>query len=178
MKKIGLFYAPAKGSTEKVAKRVAAEFGKENVELVLVNDQSSPEQLAAYDHLIFGISTVGRDSWDSNYGKIGWDHFLPKLATYSFAGKTVAIFGLGNHIMYEDNFLDALGMLGPIVIKNGGKLVGAIKTNHYEEYENIESNGVINGEFPGLPIDEDNLPDKTDERVQEWVKSIKHAFGF
>lgn len=178
MKKIGLFYAPAKGSTEKVAKKVAALIGNDKVEMKLVNDTTTVEQLAEYDHLIFGISTVGRDSWDSNYGKVGWDYFLPKLSQFNFSGKTVAIFGLGNHIMYEDNFLDALGILGPIVVKNNGNLVGSIKTSHYEEYENIESNGVVNGEFPGLPIDEDNLPDKTTERVEEWVSMLKPSFGF
>ena len=38
MKKIAIIYGPLKGSTEKVAKMVAEEFGKENVDLIPVGE--------------------------------------------------------------------------------------------------------------------------------------------
>ena len=172
MKKIGIFYAPAKGSTEKVAKLLANKLG-ENAELHLIDENTETAVFDNYENIIFGISTVGRDHWDAHYTKIGWDYFLPKLHNYDFAGKTVAIFGLGNHIMYKDNFLDALGQLGPLVIKNGGKLVGQVDVEKYDDYEDIDSFGVVDGKFPGLPIDEDNLSDVTEERITEWLEEIK-----
>jgi len=176
MKKMGIFYAPAKGSTEKVAKLVADKFG-DSAELHLLEENTETSVLDNYDNIIFGISTVGRDHWDSHYGKIGWDYFLAKLDHYNFEGKTVAIFGLGNHIMYKDNFLDALGHLAPKIFENNGKLVGQVAVDKYEDFEDIDSFGVLDGNFPGLPIDEDNLSDETGNRVDEWVNEIKPLFA-
>ena len=175
MKKVGIFYAPAKGSTEKVAKMIAQKIGAD-AELHLIEENSSQELLNSYDNIIFGISTVGRDHWDSQYSKIGWDYFLPKLEKLNFEGKTVAIVGLGNHIMYEDNFLDALGHLAPIITKSKGNLIGFVATNQYKDYEHINSFGVIDGKFPGLPIDEDNLSELTEERLEKWLNEIKTKF--
>lgn len=176
MKKIGIFYAPAKGSTEKVVKMLAKQIGSE-AEIHLIDENTKPEALNAYENVIFGISTVGRDHWDSQYKKIGWDLFLPKLNEYDFSKKNVAIVGLGNHIMYEDNFLDALGHLAPIIKNNGGKLIGEVPVSTFEDFEHISSFGVIDNNFPGLPIDEDNLGDVTEERLTEWFNELKPKFA-
>ncbi len=176
MKKLGIFYAPAKGSTEKVAKILAEKLG-DKAELHLIEHSTDTSVLDAFDNIIFGISTVGRAHWDSHYGKIGWDYFLPKLENYNFANKTIAIVGLGNHIMYKDNFLDALGHLAPFITKNKGKLIGEVEISKFEDYKDIDSIGVIDGKFPGLPIDEDNSSELTQERLTNWVEEIKSQFS-
>lgn len=174
MKKIGLFYAPAGGSTERAAKKIVEFLGEENVEMKLIEDNTPTSVLDGYSQIILGISTVGRDTWDSAYSKIGWDFFLPRLEDYNFEGKTVAIFGLGNHIMYPENFQDAMGLLGPKVMENKGNLIGRCASSDFSEFENMDSDGMdMEGVFYGLPLDEDNLSDLTDERVEKWVTQIK-----
>ncbi len=176
MKKIGIFYAPAKGSTEKVIKMVAQKLGSD-AELHLIDEKTNPESMDKFENIIFGISTVGRDHWDAQYKKIGWDMFLPKLTGYDFNNKTIAIVALGNHIMYEDNFLDALGHLAPIIKNQNGKLVGEVPVSKFSDFEHINSFGVIDNKFPGLPIDDDNLSDVTDERLNEWLTELKPKFA-
>ena len=39
-----------------------------------------------------------------------------------------------------------------------------------------ESKAEVNGVFVGLPIDEDNDSDKTDERIDAWTKNLKEKF--
>ncbi len=171
--KIGLFYAPSGGSTDKVAKKFAEIVGNEKFELSLVDEKTTAEQLSDYQYIIFALSTVGRDSWSAEYSKIGWDFLFPKLYDYDFSGKTVAVIGLGNHVLYAHSFVDSMGALAKLVEKNGGKLVGKCST---EDYEFSDSEAVVDDVFLGLPIDEDNDEDLTDERLTNWWNDIKEYF--
>jgi flavodoxin I len=174
MEKIALLYAPAKGSTEKVALKICEKIGKEKVDLILINEDTNPEIINAYSKIIFGISTVGRDSWDSKYTKIGWDIFLPKLEKNRFDGKTIAIFGLGDHILYAENFVDAMGGLASVLLKGGANLIGQTSTEGYT-YSN--SDAIINNQFVGLPLDEENEPELTSDRINTWIKQISNQLG-
>ena len=173
MSKIGLFFGPLKGSVHRVAEKVKAAFGEEQIELISVNDASATD-LEKYDKIIFGISTVGKETWDSNYSNTDWSKFFPNISKVNYSGKTVAIFGLGDHITYSGYFVNAMGVLAKELIKNGANIVGQVDPSGYEF---DESEAVIDGKFIGLPIDEDFEPELTDERVANWVKSIKPAFG-
>lgn len=173
MSKIGLFFGPLKGSVHRVAEKVKAAFGEEQIELISVNEASATD-LEKYDKIIFGISTVGKETWDSNYSNTDWSKFFPTISKVDYSGKTVAIFGLGDHITYSGYFVNAMGVLAKELIKNGANIVGQVDPSGYEF---DESEAVIDGKFIGLPIDEDFEPELTDERVANWVKSIKPAFG-
>ena len=173
MSKIGLFFGPEKGSVHRVAEKVKAAFGEEQIELISVNEASATD-LEKYDKIIFGISTVGKETWDSNYSNTDWSKFFPTISKVDYSGKTVAIFGLGDHITYSGYFVNAMGVLAKELIKNGANIVGQVDPSGYEF---DESEAVIDGKFIGLPIDEDFEPELTDERVANWVKSIKPAFG-
>ena len=59
MKKVGLFYGPVGGSTEKVAKKVADALGNENVDLISVKDAKASD-VEKYENVIFGMSTIGK----------------------------------------------------------------------------------------------------------------------
>ena len=100
MSKIGLFFGPLKGSVHRVAEKVKAAFGEEQIELISVNEASATD-LEKYDKIIFGISTVGKETWDSNYSNTDWSKFFPTISKVDYSGKTVAIFGLGDHITYS-----------------------------------------------------------------------------
>lgn len=173
MSKIGLFFGPLKGSVHRVAEKVKAALGEENVEMISVNDATISD-LEKYDLIIFGISTVGKETWDSSYSNTDWSRFFPNISKVDFSGKTVAIFGLGDHITYSAYFVNAMGVLAKDLMKNGATIVGKVDPS---DYEFDDSEAVIDGMFIGLPIDEDFEPEHTDERVSNWVKGIKPAFG-
>jgi len=174
MSKIGLFFGPLKGSVNRVADKVKAAIGEQNIDMISVNDASAAD-LEKYNLIIFGISTVGKETWDSNYSNTDWSKFFPNISKVDFSGKTVAIFGLGDHITYANHFVNAMGVLAKELQKQSATIVGQVDPTGYEF---DESEAIINGEFVGLPIDEDFEPELTDERVTNWVKSIKPAFGF
>ena len=173
MSKIGLFFGPEKGSVHRVAEKVKAALGDQNVEMISVND-AKPSDLVKYDSIIFGISTVGKETWDSNYSNTDWSKFFPNISKVDFSGKTVAIFGLGDHVTYSSYFVNAMGMLAKDLLKNGATIVGKVDPSGYEF---DDSEAIFDGMFIGLPIDEDFEPELTDERVASWTKSIKPAFG-
>jgi len=175
MEKIGLFYAPAKGNTEKIARLVQNKIGSGIVDLILIEDNTEISVLNPYSKIIFGISTVGRDTWDSKYKKVGWDFFMHRLEKADMKGKTIAIFGLGDHILYPNHFVNSLGVLANQLIKSGANLVG--KTS-VENYTFDDSEAIEDGQFLGLPIDEENQSEYTVERVDNWLLAISKIFGF
>ncbi|MRT91340.1 flavodoxin [Ancylomarina sp. 16SWW S1-10-2] len=167
MTNIGLFYGPTKGNVEKVAKLIASKIG--NVDLVKVKDADS-NAFDKYDHIILGISTLGKHTWSSDNAGNDWDQFLPNLTGVDLKGKKVAIFGLGDHLAYADFFVDAMGELYDVVKKTGATVIGSVSD---EGYQFNESRAIVEGKFVGLPIDEDFEDDLTEERVDNWLKIIQ-----
>ena len=56
------------------------------------------------------------------------------------------------------------------ICPQGASVIGAVSTDGYE-FE--ESKSVDGGKFVGLACDEDNEPDKSEERVAAWIEQIK-----
>lgn len=173
MNTIGLFFGPEKGSVHRVAEKVKAALGEQNVEMISVNDATVAD-LVKYDKLIFGISTVGKETWDSSYSNTDWSKFFPNISKVDYAGKTVAIFGLGDHITYSSYFVNAMGALAKELLKNGANIIGRVDPSTYEF---DDSEAIIDDMFIGLPVDEDFQPELTDQRVKDWVNAIKPEFG-
>ncbi len=174
MSKIAIFYGPLGGAVNRVANKIKESIGEDKVEMVAVKD-ATVSDLEKFDKIIFGLSTVGKDTWDSEYSSNDWGKFLPEIGKTNYAEKTVAVFGLGDHVTYSHGFVDHIGLLGKELIKNGANLVGKVTTDGYEF---DESEAVINGEFIGLALDEDFEPELTDERVAAWLELLKPEFGF
>ena len=173
MKKIGIFYGPAGGSTESVARKIQNVFGEENVDLHLVKNSKAVD-FDKYDNIILGCSTVGKETWDSGQHKPDWDVFRPELEKVNTAGKTFALFGLGDHISYSRHFVDAMGVIAKLMLGKNAKIVGNCDT---KDYEFIESEAVIDGKFIGLPVDEDFESELTDDRIRKWVETLKKQFA-
>ena len=174
MNKIAIFYGPLKGAVNRVAVKVKNAIGEDKVEMVSVKD-ATVANLKKYDKIIFGISTVGKDTWDSSYTNVDWGKFLPEIGKTKYDGKTIAIFGLGDHVTYAPTFVNHIGLLARDLMKNGAVLVGQVSA---DDYEYDESDAVVDGKFLGLPVDEDFEPELTDERVKNWVELIRPHFGF
>ena len=175
MNKIGLFFGPLKGSVHRVADKIKGIIGDEFVDMISVNEASAAD-LEKYDNVIFGISTVGKETWDSEYSNTDWAKFFPTISQVDYRNKTIAIFGLGDHVTYPDHFVNAMGVLGKEILKKNpdAKIVGQVDPSVYE-FEGSEA--LIDGKFIGLPVDEDFEPELTDERIVAWVSSIKEEFG-
>ena len=174
MSKIGLFFGPEKGSVHRVAEKLAEAIGEDKVEMVSVNDASYSD-IDKFDKIIFGISTVGKETWDSEYSNTDWSKFFPEVSKADYDGKVVALFGLGDHVTYPDHFVNAMGRLAKELAKKDAKIVGSVDP---DDYEFEESEALIDGKFVGLPLDEDFDPELTDERISNWLKSIQAEFGF
>jgi len=174
MAQIGVFYGPEKGSVEKVARVIGSKFGADKVELIAVKN-SNEADLNRFDKLVFGVSTVGKTNWDSEHKSTDWDVFATKFDKVDWAGKKVAIYGLGDHIQYPQHFVDAIGWIYERLNDLGAEVVGFCSTDGYT-YE--DSEGIKDGHFLGLPLDEDNEADQTDVRVENWISRLSNEFGY
>lgn len=166
MKNIGIIYGSDGGYTEDVCKRLAKLFENHKVDLIEVVD-ATVEQISSYDYLIFASST-----WHSGHLQDDWNDFYDKLDDIDFSNKTIALLGLGDQDGYGSTFCDSLGLFYEKV--KAAKVVGATSTQGYDFEESI---GVVDGNFVGLCIDEDNQDDMTDERLQNWYNAIKDNFN-
>ena len=85
MKTIGIFYGSSTGTTEDIAKRIAAKLGVDASNLYDVA-KASPSDLAGYEVLILGSSTWGAGDLQDD-----WYDFLAKIKKLDLSGKFVAI---------------------------------------------------------------------------------------
>jgi flavodoxin I len=177
MAKIGLFFASSTGNTRRIAKMIKKRYDDDTLAEALNVNKATPELLAGYSHLILGTSTLGGGqlpglSTDCMGG--GWEEFLPQLKEVDFSGKTVALYGLGDQDKYPDEFVDAMGEIYHFVVARGAKVVGGWPADGYDF---ISSKALLNDEFVGLVLDQENQKSLTDARVDEWLKQIAPDFG-
>lgn len=171
-KRVGLFYGSTTGVTEYVADEIKAAWEAAGMEpLVPINIATMEDaaQLLAFDYLILGIPT-----WNIGQLQDDWEILFPQLDQANFTDKQVALFGIGDQKHYDENFLDALGMLAVKLRERGATLVGLWETTGYEF---TASEALENGRFMGLGIDEVNQPEQTTERIQRWVAQIIDEFA-
>lgn len=177
MSRIGLFFASSTGNTRRIAKAIKKRFDDDTMAEALNVNKATPELVAGYSQLIFGTSTLGGGqlpglATDCMGG--GWEEFLPQLKDVDFSDKTVALFGLGDQSKYPEEFVDALGEIYHFVVARGAKVVGQWSA---DDYDFISSKALLNDEFVGLVLDQENQKLLTDARVEAWLKLIAPEFG-
>lgn len=165
MEKIGLFFGSDTGVTEDIVERIQNAFKQKEIQLHNIAD-STKEDIEGYDKLILASSTWGEGDLQAD-----WEEFEDTLQEIDFTGKTIAFVGLGDQDSYGDTFCNALGHFYEYT--KGANIIGQTSTDGYE-YE--DSTAIVDGEFVGLILDEDNQSDLTDERIQTWVKDIEGLF--
>jgi len=168
MNKIGLFFGSDTGVVEEIAERIRKEFGKDNIEIFDVANADGSD-MENFSNIIFGASTQGVGDMQSDF-----EEFLEEIKLTDLSGKTVAIFGLGDADGYADTFVDAIGIIYEALEVKDCKIVGSVPTDGYG-YD--ESTAEKDGKFVGLPIDEDNQDELTEERVKKWVAQLKSKFS-
>lgn len=175
MAKVGIFFGTDTGNTRKIAKAIAKQIGDvagkpENIKNVSVDD------LLAYDVLILGSPTYGEGELPgltAGTSTESWEEFMPNLSGADFSGKTIALYGLGDQAGYPGNFVDALGMIYDVFADCGAKFVGFTST---EGYEFDRSKAVLDDQFVGLVLDEDNQKELTEVRLANWLEDIAPAW--
>lgn len=164
MKTIGIFYGSSTGTTEDVAKRIAAKLGVDGSNLYDVA-KASPSDPGNYEALILGSST-----WGSGDLQDDWYDFLAKVKKLDLSGKLVAVFGCGDSSSFSDTFCDAIGTIYTDLQGTGCTFIGSVPT---EGYSYDGSTAVVDGKFVGLPLDELNEDDQTNPRIDRWIETLK-----
>jgi flavodoxin I len=167
MEKIALFYSFNSKKSAKIAGIIYNSFSGDEVQLINV-DEVKKEDFLAIDNLIVGVPTWF-DGELPNY----WDELLPALEEIDFSGKRIAIFGLGDQKGYSENFCDAIGIMASFFEEKGALIVGKIPL---EGYSFESSKAVREGQFLGLPLDQENQARLTNGRIEHWVAILKNEF--
>lgn len=165
---IGLFYGSDTGNTEEIAKELGKKWSLTQIELIDAAEMTI-EDYSRYDYIIIGLST-----WYDGDLQSDFEEFFEEFKTIDFTGKTIAMFGLGDQYGYGEYFVDSLGILGEVILENGGHIIGMWPD---AEYDYSESKAIYKeGLFYGLAIDEDNEVHLTQERLEKWVSQIGVEF--
>lgn len=167
MSKTAIIYSYHTQKSKKVAEKIIDEFGKTKIDSVNA-EEINKEIFEKYTYFILAAPTWF-DGELPNY----WDEFVPDLEEMDLKGKKFGIFGLGDQKGYPENFCDAIGILAGIIEDCGGEVVGHTSLDGYN-YES--SKAEKNGEFVGLPIDQENQARLTNGRVKKWVEQLKKEF--
>lgn len=155
-----VIYGSSTGTCEAIAEKIASKLG---VEAISVQDLDA-DVLANHQNLILGTST-----WGAGELQDDWYDGLRVLQDADLSGKTIALFGCGDCESYGDTFVGGIGELYNGIKDSGATFVGAVSTDGYTF---DDSEAVVDGKFVGLPLDEVNEDDKTDERIDAWIELI------
>lgn len=164
MKSIAIIFGSSTEHTKDAAEKIAELLSDYSPTLVDIYD-GDEKPFQTHDVLILGVSTWGVQDLQDD-----WNDFYPKLEQMDLTGKKVALFGMGDASIYPSSFVDAIGILYEIVVKQGATVIGQVSTEGYDfEY----SRALVNDQFVGLPLDDDYEPELTEERIVNWVELLK-----
>lgn len=165
MKKYGIFYGSATGTTADVAGRLAEKLGVDKEDVHDVAD-AAPDMFGDYEVLVLGTST-----WGDGEVEDDWYDMLNGVTALDLSGHKIALFGCGDQTM-TDTFCNGVGELYERLKPTGATFIGAFNTDGYT-FDN--SMAVVDGKGVGLLLDEVNNPELTPTRIIEWVNMIKNS---
>ena len=176
MAKVGIFFGTSSGTTRLMAKKMAKKLGDIADKPLNVN-RTELDNLLSYDFLILGTPTYGpgiTPGIETGVKDGSWQEFFPKLSDNCLQGKKVALYGLGDQDKYTDRFANGLRELYDKVTAAGATVVGAWSTAGYEFNE---SKAVIDDHFVGLVLDQTNQSLYTEDRLDQWLDTLKPEMG-
>lgn len=168
MKSIAIIYGSSTDNTKDAASKISAALSDYKVEMKDVADVTD-DDFQNYDLLILGTSTWGIGELQDD-----WATYYTNLEGLNLSGKTVALFGLGDSSGYPDSFVDGMGILYEGLANTGCRIIGKVSPDGYTF---DDSKSLVDGSFVGLPLDEDNESDMTDERIAAWTDALKAELG-
>lgn len=165
--RVAIFYGSSTGNTEGVAKQIKDELGA--VDHLKNVAEAHPLDFTACEIMILGIPT-----WHIGELQDDWAAILPDVAKNNYAGKKIAIFGLGDQKGYAETYVDAMADIAEAFEKTGAKLHGLWPTDGYDFKK---SKAIRDGKFMGVVIDVENQDNLSDKRIKAWCKQIKSEMG-
>lgn len=136
---INVIYGSTTGMTEVVANKIADALGA-----TAYNINAADAAAFDADMLVLGSSTWGvgdlQDDWAAQLDSVKGN----------FAGKKVAVFGLGDSVGFGDSFCVAADTIANTAKEAGATLVGEV-----------------------LKLDDTNEADQTDSKIAAWIATIK-----
>lgn len=173
MKKIAVIYWPKSGNVENTAQKIATYFDAGNVDVFTISNADT-STFPDYDLLIFGGSTVGADNWEDIH-TTKWYSFFEELKKLDLSGKPTALYGLGDQVLYPENFVDGMAIIRDELKPTGARIIGVWPV---EGYEHTHSKSQEGDHFIGLALDDDHQSEMSDDRISQWVGQIKKEAGF
>lgn len=171
MNTVTLIYGTDTGMTEEVTHLIKSLWHYSTLNVLEVC-HASKQDFEAQEYLILGLST-----WYDGDLQSDWETFYEEtFKSINFSNKKVAIFGLGDQESYADFFVDGIGILAKTIEQNGGKIIGKWSTDDYE-FEHSEAKIAGEDYFYGLALDELNFPEKTEDRVKNWLVQVHQEFN-
>merc|ERR1712087_32577 len=158
---VGLFYSTSTGNTEAAADWIKQKFSGDITDPTDIGEVDVSD-LEGYSSLIVGAPTWNTGADEGRSGT-AWDEVIEEIKDLDLSGKKVAVFGCG------DYFCDAIEEVYSAMKGAGATMVGFVDPSGYDF---AESKSVIDGKFCGLPLDEDNESDMTEDRVAAWCEQI------
>ncbi len=153
-------YGSSTGTCEAIAEKIAEKLG---CEAINVQDLTA-DVVSENQNLILGTST-----WGAGELQDDWFDGLKVLQDSDLSEKTIALFGCGDCESYGDTFVGGIGELYNCIKESGARFIGAVDTDGYTF---DDSEAVVDGKFVGLPLDDVNEDDKTDDRIEAWISLI------
>lgn len=163
MRSTAIFYGSTTGNCESIAHKIADALGVSQSNVFSASELDAAK-IAEYENLLLGSST-----WGSGDLQDEWYDALNVLKSADLSGKTVALFGCGDSSGFSTTYCDAMADLYDAAKAAGATVVGEVSTDGYSF---DESRSVVNGNFVGLALDEDNESNLTDERIKAWAASL------
>ncbi len=169
MRQIALIYGSDTGMTEEITNSIIDIWNLCDITVIEVCEVKK-EDFEKFDILIFGLST-----WYDGDLQSDWEDYFDEFKKIDFTGKTVALYGLGDQYGYGEYFIDGVGMLAEVILRNNGQITGFWSTKGYDFKE---SKALYNKDyFYGLAIDEDNQPELSQQRIIDWLSILEVDFS-
>jgi flavodoxin I len=168
MSDVGLFFGSSTGNSETIARMISEHLKPFKVDIYDVM-QTPVDEVSKYKKLIFGVP-----SWNSHLFQDDWKDFLPAISGLSFRNTKVALYGLGDQVVYSENFVDEMGIMYDWLIAREAEIIGFWPNKGYTFKR---SAALRHGILVGLAIDEDNQYGLTSARVKKWANNLKKEFN-
>lgn len=161
MKPTIVIYGSSTGTCQEIAETIASKLGADIIDAASLN----ADAIASHDNLILGTST-----WGAGEMQDDWYDGVKELKSADLSGKTVALFGCGDSESYPDTFCGGMKELYDAAKGAGATVLDGVSADGYTF---DESEAVEGDKFVGLALDNVNEDDKTEERIDAWLESIK-----
>ena len=166
--KAKIIYGSDTGNTEVIANDL--------VKLLDESEVITVDELEESDWVENVLYILGIPTWYDGELQSDWEDYFDTFKEIDFTDKTVAIFGLGDQIGYEEWFCDGIGILAEVILENGGKVIGYTKKDDSYDLDETPKSLVNEDTFYGLCLDEDNQDELSQERLQKWVEQLKEEY--